>query len=332
VLYTDASSYAKLSYITFNGSSFSVSGTSYTFTGYYAPLRLQKIDSTKVVVFKLQSTYYIKASVCTWGGSSWSVGTEYTFESSEGWYSGRSPQTFDIDTNKFVFSFFYSSSSDTFRSIAFTVSGNTISLGSGVGYADTNSYAWACNLTTNTFMQLVTDWTPNRYLYASVVTASGTTLTRGSLQLLDGTTECDYPICVQIDTNTALIAYRTTGSPFNIRIKIVQNSSGTLSVLDTYNFVPTAAMTTGYSSKILKQTDGFVVIGLYGAVIAISYNSTSISDVGELGYTGKYCAVTQLDAKNSILAYYDSGAGAVVASKFSALRSDNNAHLLLMLN
>lgn len=224
-----------------------------------------KLTETKVlVVFGINANIY--GNVLTISGDSFSVGANCTLSANTFTYTDIAVLT---ETSVIIAA--HNSLTTSAVVVAATISGTTITAGSTVNVVSgTTSYETVVRMTDNTAVVCYNG--PSNYLYACVLTVSGTSISVVTIATIDTvSSDPSHLTSVPLTRDKFLLAYRTTALGV-CRLNIVSLVNGTPAiavsvfpgVLPTYM---SAAPLDGYRTAIVYRDDGttkpsFIVIGV----------------------------------------------------------------------
>jgi hypothetical protein len=172
-------------------------------------------NSNKVVIAYRDAgnSSYGTAVVGTVSGTSISFGTPVVFESG---YSQYISSTFDSNSNKVVIAYQDSSNSDYGTAVVGTVSGTSISFGSPVVFASSNSATISPTFDSNSNKVVIAyaDNSNSGYGNAVVGTVSGTSISFGTPVVFEEGSISYISATFDSNSNEVVIAYRDNTNPY----------------------------------------------------------------------------------------------------------------------
>ena len=319
-----------------------VSGTSISFgtpvvfgTGTYIGEPSATFDSNSnkvVIVFRdlISSPYICRAVVGTVSGTSISFGSLVNVTSYA--IGDNTSTTFDSTNNKVVIAYAHTTSAGYGTAIVGTVSGTSISFGTGVTFESADTSRIAATFDSNSGKVVISycDIGNSNYGTGIVGTVSGTSISFGTAVVFNSSSTYNIGNTFDSNSNKVVTSYRNGGNS-NYGTAIVGTVSGTSISFGTavvFNSANPSA-----SSPVFDSTNNKVVISYsnsgnssYGTAIVGTVSGTSISFgtavVFEADGTA-YVGATFDSANNKVAIAYTNNASAGLGVVFTTSGSNN---------
>jgi len=298
-------------------------------------------NSNKVVIFwrgrYQNSVYACKAIVGTVSGTSISFGSSVTFVSFSGNTILFPAPVFDTNSNKVVLAYRDGTNSNYGTAIVGTVSGTSISFGSGVVFnTNTSGYMGSTFDSSNNKVVIAYQNSGNGFRGTAIVgTVSGTSISFGSATAFNNGNTQDMSCTFDSNSNKVVVAYRDNGNG-NIGAAIVGTVSGTS--ISFGSEVELDGSDSYYLSATFDSNSNKVVIAWKnitssnkGSVIVGTVSGTSISFGSSLFFsdvnTSEVGTTFDSNSNKVVLAYRVSsgnyGYGVILIPSSTNLTSEN---------